>query len=215
MTTRTQKTTKVTEGEKVEALADFKRDIRSTNPNLSEKEIDRRARFAAGLSSFKDLQTEDEIDLDDLPEGRTKRASKATGRAAAGAGRKLGSTMTSGKAQKFIFGIMILTVGIQLISDIIAGRNRQIDVIPRRMFAGSLAGIMLMLLAVVVPRVALGLAVLMALTTLLYQGRGIEVLEKLTKRAGVSTGGTVEGSTPDNGKQTTPNRGTSPGVLPI
>lgn len=171
---KTQKTQKVSEQERLDFLQDFKRDIQDLDPNISASEAERRAAIATGLAKEGDQPSAQEI-----AEAQTSKTKKAAS-GVASAGRKAQATMSAGTAQKWIFGIMVGIVSIQLFNDIIQGRNRQFDVIPRRIFAGSLAGILLMLLAVVMPRVALGLAVLMALTTLFVDARASGVLQRLT-----------------------------------
>lgn len=104
------------------------------------------------------------------------------------------SKITPSRAQKVIFGIMLAVTGLTILGDILAKRNQQFDVIPRRMVAGTTAGILLMLLAIPLPTIAMGLAVLAGITTLLTNPEIARIITKVVSLGGSgSSGGSLPG----------------------
>lgn len=158
MTTRTQKSTKVTDEERFERLGDMRTEIRNLDPNLSNKEVDRRAHEAVGLPFG------DDVDLDDVPKGgRGRAAARATGRGAKKAGRATSrgvEKLTTSGARKTIFFVMGLSLGLGIVRDIRSGDATSTDVVPRRIIGTLVGSLLLMVLAGPAPQVARGLAFL-------------------------------------------------------
>lgn len=101
--------------------------------------------------------------------------------------------MNTTSAQKIIFGIMIGVTALTIFGDVISGKSRMFDVVPRRMIGGSLAGIMLMLMAVPAPRLAVAFAAVAGAGALFIGEGGQAIVNGLTRL----TGGTVPNSGPD------------------
>lgn len=84
--------------------------------------------------------------------------------------------MDTTKAQRIIFGVMVGVTALTIIGDITSGKAQATDSIPRRMVAGTLAGIMLMLLAIPAPKLAAYIAGLTAVVVLFVNPAGATVI---------------------------------------
>jgi hypothetical protein len=104
----------------------------------------------------------------------------------------VGSLVSSSKAQKVIFGIMVTVTFLTILGDIFSGTSKGFDVIPRRMVAGSIAGIMLMLLAIPLPKVTMYLAITIGLSALLFNPQNVSIINRIVA---------VGGGTPDKSDQ--------------
>jgi hypothetical protein len=91
--------------------------------------------------------------------------------------------MNTSKAQRIIFGVMLGVTGLTILGDITSGKAGISDSIPRRMVAGTLAGIMLMLLAVPAPKLAASLAGVTAVAVLFVNPSGATIIAKLSGSA--------------------------------
>jgi hypothetical protein len=153
-----QKTTKITEEDRLVNLPEMKAQIRRNDPNLSSQQVERKALEAVGLDPGPDPKS---VKLDEIPEG-------GRGRAAA---RKVGEgasrakvVVTSTGARKTIVGVLLLGLAIGVLRDIQSGAAIRTDVIPRRIIGTFLSALLLMMLAGPLPRVARGLAFLVGFT---------------------------------------------------
>ncbi len=101
--------------------------------------------------------------------------------------------MTTFRAQRLIFGIMVVVTIITIVGDIISGKAFATDAIPRRMVAGTIATIMLMVIAIPLPAIAAGLAGIIAIAAAFVNPDGPGVLEAISgatvERAKKGTGG--------------------------
>ncbi len=88
--------------------------------------------------------------------------------------------MTTFKAQRLIFGVMAIVVVITIVGDITSGRAFITDAVPRRMVAGTIATIMLMIIAVPLPAIAAGLAGIIAVAAVFVNPDGPGVLEAIS-----------------------------------
>jgi hypothetical protein len=204
MTARTRKTTKVSDEERFERLGEMRRTIRDTDPNLSNREVDRRAHEAVGLEWGGDLDSED------VPKGgRPRAAARSAGRGAASGARKAQVVVTSSGARKTIAGVLLLGGVIGILRDFRSGDAIRTDIVPRRIIGSFIAGILLMALAGPAPRVARGLAFLVGFTIVALNqdtiariggavtdegveregGTGVSVTEDQIRRGGAGGGG--------------------------
>lgn len=191
MTARTQKTTKVTDEERLASLPDLKRQIRSTDPNLSAREVERRALVAAGLPPG------DEVDLDDVPSGgRPRAAARKAAEGSSRAARRVAPVITSSGARKTIFGVMALSLVFGIVRDIRSGSAALTDVIPRRVIGTLVASFLLMILAGPLPRVARGLAILAGFTIVALNQDTISLIGSRTGQEGQLKETTVPESGP-------------------
>lgn len=92
-----------------------------------------------------------------------------------------GSSMSTTKSQRIIFGVVLFATGMTIFGDVLEGRNSVTDAIPRRVAAGTIAGIMLMLLAIPMPKVASSLAGVIGIASLFVNPNGQKVLEAISK----------------------------------
>lgn len=104
-----------------------------------------------------------------------------------------GSSMSTTKSQRIIFGVVLFATGMTIIGDVLEGRNSVTDAIPRRVAAGTIAGIMLMLLAIPMPKVASSLAGVIGIASLFVNPNGQKVLEAISKIGGSKGSGTGSG----------------------
>jgi hypothetical protein len=185
---------KITTEERIESLADFKEQIRLLDPDLSNTEVERRAVVAAGLESNGRKQGTPK--LKDVPKGGLPhRAIKATGKAPEQIIARV--PMNTNKAQRIIFGVMLGVTILTIIGDITSEKAKATDSIARRMVAGTLAGIMLMLLAIPLPKVAASLAGVAAVTVLFVNPSGATIIAKISGTSGAigtSGGGVGQGT---------------------
>lgn len=94
--------------------------------------------------------------------------------------------MGSDKAQRIIFGLMASVTVIYVIGDVMSGRNRVVDIIPRRMTGATIGGIALMLLAVPAPRLAVGFAGVTAVASLYVSDGGQAIIDGLANVTGTA-----------------------------
>lgn len=166
VTARTQRSTKVTEEERLDALPEVKRQIRQTDPNLSAQEVERRALIAVGLDPGISAEEADKI----MSQPRAPRTRKAV---SSGAGT-VRTAATSSGARRTIFGIMILAVIVGWVRDVQKGRLGVTDAMPRRIVGAFLSGFILMIIAGPAPRVAKGLAVLIGFSVVAFNVETVE-----------------------------------------
>lgn len=181
--------------EQILELQKVKNEIRMQNPELKPSTIEKRAIREVGLDPGISEAQAEKI----LSNGGGKRKGKAsrvdktiseskTATQAKRAGRAVKQipkpAMNPTQAQRIIFGIMVGVTALTIFGDILSGKGNQFDVIPRRMIGGTLAGIMLMLLAVPAPRLAVGFAALAGAGALFLSEGGQAVIDALTKITG-------------------------------
>ena len=118
--------------------------------------------------------------------------------------------MNTSKAQRLIFGIVIIITGLTMLGDFLSGRNRTLDVIPRRMISGSIAAVLLMLVAVPAPRLAVSFAGLLGIGALFVNPDGKTLIGNIAAIAGKAPVIPVVVSDPDS--ILTPS---GPNVFPI
>jgi hypothetical protein len=123
------------------------------------------------------------------------------------------SSISTTKSQRIIFGVMLFATGMTILGDMLSGRTSVTDAIPRRVAAGTIAGIMLMLLAIPVPKVAASLAGVIAIASLFVNPNGQKVLEAISKIGGTPSsderirgGGRRTGTVPDGPPPVTPGQ---------
>jgi hypothetical protein len=96
------------------------------------------------------------------------------------------NTMSTTKSQRIIFGVVLFATGMAIMGDVMEGRHSVTDAIPRRVAAGTIAGILLMLLAIPMPKVAASLAGVIGVASLFVNPNGQKVLEAISKIGGTS-----------------------------
>ncbi len=101
--------------------------------------------------------------------------------------------MTTFRAQRLIFGVMAVVTVLTIVGDVTSGRSGSVDAIPRRMVAGTIATIMLMIIAIPLPAIAAGLAGIMAIAAVFVNPDGLGVVEAIS-------GATVEAAKKGTGK---------------
>lgn len=111
------------------------------------------------------------------------------------------SSMSTSRAQRIIFGVMLGATALTVVGDVLSGKASATDAIPRRMAAGTIAGIMLMILAVPLPKIASSLAAVIGIAALFVNPNGQKVLDAISKIGGNTT--TTTGS---GGPSAKPNR---------
>ena len=108
--------------------------------------------------------------------------------------------MTTFRAQRLIFGIMIVVTILTIVGDITSGKAGSVDAIPRRMVAGTVATIMLMIIAIPLPSISAGLAGVMAVAAIFVNPDGPGVVEAISSatagaRTKITSGGSGGSST--------------------
>lgn len=178
----TQKSTRVTEEDRLESLPEVKAQIRRTDPNLSAQEIERRALLAVGLAKEGDQPSDAEID--EALEGRTRRTGRKVSSGVSSTRARVAPVITSSGARKTIFGVMGLSLLFGVLRDIRSGSAATTDVIPRRMIGTFIGTVLLMILAGPVPRVARGLAILVGFAVVALNQEVVGTLSSTIQQEG-------------------------------
>jgi len=162
--------------EKTTVARELEDDLRERRPDLAPDVARKRAR-AASKTLLEDVTPEDQM-------SRTRRAARSAragiDRSAEATGAAVRSVLTPTGARKTILGVMFLSVIFGVVRDVKTGAAATTDIVPRRIFGGFIAAILLMVLAGPLPRVARGLAFLVGFTVIAFNQDTISQLTNAT-----------------------------------